>query len=47
MLRYFKRVDGEGNTISVQGTSGGNITLSELIEITKEECDAYIATLEE
>ena len=43
-MRYWKRVDKEGKTITVESYSH-NLDVVGAIEITREEFDAFIASL--
>jgi len=43
-MRYFKRIDTEGNTTTVESYSH-NLDVKGAIEISKTEYDAYIASL--
>ena len=45
-MKYYKRIDGEGNTTTVESYSH-NQTVEGAIEITKAEFDAFIASLPE
>lgn len=45
-MRYWKRVDGDGNTTSVESYSH-NLEVEGAVEISQGEYDAYITSLPE